>query len=101
METQKLILTEDVYDALFDVKCCTIRKGRRDIQLGNLVFESSEKKRTIIVNVESVIYTTLEKIPKEYYENDGFISLFDMLHQMRRFYPDLQMNSECTVVVFS
>ena len=99
-DTQKLILAEDVYDCLAKGKTCTIRKGRRDIGLGILLFESLEEKREELVFVTHVIYCTARNIPSEYYKNDGFGSIKAMINQMKRFYPDMEEGTECTVVVF-
>jgi hypothetical protein len=100
MELQKLILAEDIFDALECGKKCTIRNGRRDIKLGHLLFESLDFKRTEVVNINTIIYTELQNVPNDYVINDGFKSHEDMCQKMRRFYPDIQLNTECTVIVF-
>ena len=99
-EVQKLILAEDVFDTLKDGKTCTIRKGRRDIELGLLMFESLEEKRRELVYVTHVIYCKALYIPEEYWRNDGFTSVNDMIEKMQRFYPDMDDETECTVIVF-
>ena len=100
MELQKLILAEDVYDALETGKNCTIRKGRRDIKLDKLLFESLDEKRTTVVNVVMTIHCKLQHIPDEFVWNDGFTGHENMLTEMKRFYPDIQMDTECTVIIF-
>ena len=99
-EVQKLILAEDVFDTLKDGKTCTIRKGRRDIELGLLMFESLEKKRLALVGIKLIIYCSAFQIPEQYWRNDGFESVKDMIEQMKRFYPDMKGVTECTVVEF-
>ena len=98
MEQQKLILAEDVFDALKTGKTCTIRKGRRDIKLGKLLLESLDEKRTETVMVNTVIFTELLMIPFRYLSNDGFKNHDDMCEKMKRFYPDITMETECTVI---
>jgi len=100
METQRLMLAEDVFDSLLTGKICAIRKGRRDILLGELIFESTESHRTQKVKVHTVIITELQRVPFRYVLNDGFIGYEDMLVKLKRFYPDIELTSECTVIVF-
>jgi hypothetical protein len=100
METQKLILAEDVFDAIEDGKLCTIRNGRRDIKLDKLVFESLTEKRIANATVHTVMFCALQDIPEGLFMNDGFKSVDDMLRKMKRFYPEITLESECTVVIF-
>ena len=103
---QKLMMAEGVFDTLEcnewnpKAKTCTIRKGRRDIQLGDIVFESIETQRTKKAWVDRVIYCWLCDVPEEYIHNDGFEDAKDMLEQMRTYYPDMEMNTEVTVIEF-
>lgn len=97
---QKLLLAEDVFDALEEGKLTTIRKGRRNITLGDLLFESVDNKREKIVNVDSVQYCLLAGVDIKDVKNDGFEDHFDMLRQMKRFYHDITLESEVTVVRF-
>lgn len=101
---QKLIMAEGVFDTLDGIekyeKTCTIRKGRRDIQIGDLLFESLETKRQQKVWVERVIYCWLCDVPEQYIHADGFVDAKDMLEKMRAFYPDMEMDTEVTVVEF-
>lgn len=98
---QKLTLFEDIFDALENGKLTTIRKGRREIALGKLLFESTETKRQLMVDVTTVYFTRLETVNKEDLENDGFKSHQDMWEKMKRFYPDIQLEDEVTVVKFT
>lgn len=97
---QTLKLAEDVFDELSKGKLCTIRKGRRDIKLGELLFESVEVNRNQLVTVEKVIYCELQHIPEQYIKNDGFKDHADMMITMVRFYPDITWFSECTIIDF-
>jgi len=69
---QTLKLAEDIFDALETGKQTTIRKGRRDIQLGDLKLESVEENRQEIVNVINVHYCRLANVYIGDLQNDGF-----------------------------
>lgn len=97
---QKLLLAEDVFDSLLRGKSVTIRKGRRDIQLGELLFESTDMKRTAEVYVTRVTYIELARISDEDMHADGFSNHKEMYEMMKRFYPDLQPYDEVTIVEF-
>lgn len=95
------MLAEEVFDNLqYGDKLVTIRKGRRDIILDDLLFECVDGTRKDIVEVRKVIHCRLAEVPEEYYRKDGFESLLDMLEGMRDFYPDISFDSEVTVVEF-
>jgi len=100
MALEKLIFAEDIFDNLFKGKVCTIRQGRRDVELGDLLCESLEEHRLKTVNVIMVIYCSLQDIPDEFVENDGYLEHYDMLAKMRRFYPDIELTTECSVIIF-
>lgn len=97
---QQLILAEDVYDQLAFGKRCTIRKGKREIAKGDLEFKSLTKGRTIIVNVIEVYTCELNTIFMSHVINDGFKDYEDMHECMKRFYPDIAIDSEVTVIRF-
>lgn len=97
---QKLTLYEDIFDELENGKRTTIRKGRRNIALGKLMFESTQEGRQKMVDVVMVSYTRLENVNSEDLENDGFKNHQDMWEKMQRFYPDIGLEDEVTVVKF-
>jgi|SRR5690554_6869060 len=97
---QKLTLFEDVFDDLEKGKLTTIRKGRKDIALGKLTFESVNIKRQQIVEVITVYYTRMKNVNNEDLENDGFKNHLDMLEKMQRFYIGIELEDEVTVVKF-
>lgn len=98
---QKLTLYEDIFDKLENGKRTTIRKGRRKIELGELMFESTEEGRQKMVDVVMVSYTRLENVNTEDLENDGFKDHHDMWEKMLRFYPDIGLDDEVTVIRFN
>jgi hypothetical protein len=100
IQLQQLIMTEDVFDKLYEGKTCTIRTGRRDIKLAHLELQSLDDKREETVLVKRVVYCKLKDVPMEFVINDGFTDHLDMEHQMKKFYPDIDLDTECTVVEF-
>ena|SRR5690554_4329360 len=97
---QKLTLYEDIFDALENGKRTTIRKDRQKIELGKLMFESSDEDRQKIVEVVSFYYSKLEDVDIEDLENDGFKNHQDMWEKMQRFYPGIKLDNEVTVIKF-
>lgn len=97
---QKLTLFEDVFDALATGKATTIRKGRINIALGELLFESTEARRREIVIVKMVYYCLLKDVLFDDLSNDSFKDHEDMCERMKRFYPDITLATEVTVVKF-
>ncbi len=102
---QQLKLATDLFDDLVTGrKYMTIRKGRRDIQLGELEFESvgevggGLKK---VVRVHRVAYTLVGGLCDREAKEDGFQSVHDLILGMQRFYPDLDENTEITLVYWS
>lgn len=97
---QKLLLAEDVFDSLLKGKSVTIRKGKRDIQLSELLFESTEEKREAIVEVIRVEYISLARISEKDLKADGFENHKEMYEVMKRFYPDIEPYDEVTIIEF-
>ncbi len=100
---QVLKLADDLFGPLRSAeKFTTIRKGRRDVALGELCFEGADDvELTEVVTVRSVTFTALGWVPFETLEADGFKDHDDMLEQMKRFYPNITFETEVTVVNFS
>lgn len=100
---QVLKLADDLFGPLREgKKLTTIRKGRRDVLLGALRFDGAEDESlTEVVNVTSVTFTTLAGVAKEVLWSDGFDDHDDALEQMKRFYPDIKLSTEVTVIDFA
>ncbi|MDH5367657.1 MAG: hypothetical protein OEW67_11750 [Cyclobacteriaceae bacterium] len=97
---QKLTLYEDVFDALDTGKTTTIRKGRISISLGELLLQSTALKREETVLVKMVYFCLLKDVMQDDIINDGFDDHDDMSEKMKRFYPDITLETEVTVVRF-
>lgn len=78
---------------LSGVKRLTIRLGKRKFH------------HTITIHgypavVESTIHTTLLHMDFQVLSQQGFKNMFNTLMILRRFYPDINMNSDITVVEY-
>lgn len=98
---QKLNMAEDVFDKLEKGKNVTIRKGNRNITIGDLLFESVEKKRQEIVDVYMVYKAKLKNVMPDDIDNDGFKDQNDMIEKIKRFYPDINEESDLTIIRFN
>lgn len=99
---QGLKLADDLFVPLRNGnKFTTIRNGRRDIALGNLRFDgATDDTLSELVIVTSVTFTTLGEVSWETLDRDGFQDHDDAMKQMRRFYPDITLEDEVTVIDF-
>jgi hypothetical protein len=97
----KLILTERIFDQLKEQKRVTIRKDRKNIQLGDLILESDVEHRKCIVRVIRVSYCQFGNIYCCETEKDGFKNHNDMFEKMKQFYPTISFESEMTVIAFT
>lgn len=97
---QGLKAHENEFDNIEDGKCCTIRKGHREIKLGNLIFWSREENRQMVVNVTQVIHSNVNDLPLYFAKEDYFVDKHDLVHQMQTFYPDINEETEVTAIIF-
>jgi len=100
---QYLILAEDLFDGLMDgTKCSTIRKGKRDVSLGPLVFLNNKEPGGggYVVEVTDVEYKVHQDITDEDAQKDGFESTRDLFDKLREFYPDIDEKSIVTIIHF-
>jgi len=97
---QEIKLYEDVFDELENGKRCTIRKGYKDISLGAVSFKSTETNRNRYYEVWMVYHCKLKHVLPDDLISDGFDSHSDMEQQMKRFYSDITLDDEVTVIKF-
>jgi len=84
---------------LYGGKAITIREGHRDYQPGCPVMLCCHTEPwAVMADITSVRHTTIAKVTKEEYEADDFHSRKDLLEGLRRFYPNIDMNSPVTVI---
>ncbi len=83
------------------VKRTTIRKGYREVQLGQLLFEGANDESLVeSVKVTSVLHTTLGELPDDVLADDGFVSHIHAMRAMSRFYPNITLETEVTAITF-
>lgn len=100
---QMLTLDDDLLLAIIggDGERVTVRNGRRDIELEPLVFVGArDSGLRYIVEVIEVRYLKAYDIPEDVIKAEGFDNWTNFYNDMKRFYPDMDLTDECTVVFF-
>lgn len=101
---QTLLYNDDGFPSLAaGLRSVTIRYGLLHIRSGSLKFEgTTDKALDYTVDVHSVqwlIFRDLGNVENAgWLAGAGFTDIDDALRQLREFYPDLDMDSEVTVV---
>lgn len=82
-------------------KPVTVRVGRRDIKLGQLLFIGA-RDQTIryVVEVVEIRYLKAYDIGEDVIEAEGFKNWTEFYEDIKRFYPDLELTDECTVIYY-
>jgi hypothetical protein len=88
-------------DTLSGEKCITIREGHRDYTLGPVLIGCHILNWATLKTITSVKYTTLGEVTQEEWEADGTSSLEELKAMLRAFYPDIDYNSEVTVICWN
>lgn len=81
-------------------KTCTVRKGKRDIELGPLLLESTGGNDSREVYVHEVRLKTFYNISPEEAHADGGVSVGVLKEAMKRFYPDIKDEDPVTIIFF-
>ena len=100
---QFLNLDDDLLLAIIggDGERVTVRKGRRDIELGQLLFiGAKDEGLRYEVEVIEVRYVKAYDIPEDVIKAEGFDNWTNFYNDMKKFYPDMDLTDECTVVFF-
>jgi hypothetical protein len=90
--------------ALFELarngkKTVTIRSRHRDLRLGQMFLRNVQSPATAIqVRAWRVTHTTLGRVSEEALRADGFTDSMHALEGLRRFYGDMCLDSDVTVV---
>jgi hypothetical protein len=102
MANQSLQLSDVLFPQLLNgAKRCTIRLGYRGIGLGELRFEcSSNPKRWAVVRVCEIRHKRLSGLTDFEAELGGLPTAQAMKHSLARYYPDMNDDSEITVIIF-
>ena len=100
---QFLRLDDDLLLAIIggDGERVTVRKERRDIKLGELLFiGTNDDGLKYIVTVTEVRYLRIVDVDDDVISAEGFNNWTDFYNDMKKFYPDLDVTDECTVIYF-
>ena len=100
---QFLKLDDDLLLAIIggDGERVTVRKGRRDIELGPLTFVGAKDVGLrYIVTVTEVRYLRVVDVDDDVIRAEGFNNWTDFYEDMKKFYPDLELTDEVTVIYF-
>ncbi len=99
---QKLVLLDNLFPALRNGEIrLTVRKGYRDIRLGNMEFHNVSDDDIHEVYVEEVRHLQLMNIEYDIVKMDNYRSLDELVEGLRVHYPDISLDDEITVVIFS
>lgn len=79
-------------------KKITIREGHRDYKRGKVMLCCHLEPWAVSAEITGVRHTTLREVTEAEYEADDFMSCEDMLAGMRRFYPNMTLDSPVTVI---
>jgi hypothetical protein len=98
---QALLLAEElIADTESGEKFQTVREGHRDYKPGKVVFACPEVAWATTKTITKVKHTTPRKCSVPDYKDEGWNSREHMVEDLKRFYPDLTMDSPITVIVF-
>lgn len=96
-----LLLAEDLIDSTISgEKLVTIREGHRDYKPGKVVFACPSVEWSMMKEITKVKHTTPKKCASLDYLDEGWKSREHMVEDLKRFYPNLTMDSPITVIRF-
>ena len=100
----ELMIADDLIPSLKSgKKTCTIRKGKRDIDLGDMFFKAVNSGEVLKVNVTEVLHKTADQMTDDEAKLDGLNgakTAAEMIIFMKRFYPDFESSTEITVIKY-
>lgn len=86
-------------DIIQKVKKITIREGHRDYKAGHPVMLCCPiEPWAVMADIVSVRHTWLAEVSEDEWRDDGFKSREDLLIGLKKYYPDLNLNSPITVI---
>lgn len=85
-------------EVLSERKRITIREGHRDYSKGPVILCCHLLNWAKMRKIESVRHTTLREVTIDEYKDDGYDTKSEMLEDLSKFYPDINWDSEVTVI---
>ena len=95
-----LIAGETMRDDVFDgIKCISIREGHRKYIVGKPIILCCHRLNWATMReVTEVMHVTLKDVSSDDYQADGFSTQGEMLDGLRKFYPNVDLDSPVTVI---
>jgi len=79
-------------------KTCTIRKGTRNYKSGTAMLCCHVEPWAVMADITGICFCNLSNVAEKDFKSTGFDSQEEMLEGMRKFYPDINSESDVTVV---
>lgn len=79
-------------------KTITLREGHRDYRPGLVMLSCEKVPWAVMADITDVRHCALRDVTEDEWTADGFVSQADLLTQMRRYYPKLELDSPITVI---
>lgn len=100
--TQTLKLADDLFIGIDQGwKRCTVRQGKREIELAPLTFEGANNAAYVReVTVTKVSYTLVRYLTDLEAQKDGARSAAQLIQGLKRFYSDITPDSTLTIIEF-
>lgn len=81
-------------------KTSTVRKGKRNVRVGERLVLTDNSRNRIEVEVSQVDFKRLDELTDDDARRDGFGSARDLAEVLREFYPRIRPQDVLTVVGF-
>jgi len=79
-------------------KKITIREGHRDYIPGQVLLACPIEPWCVGADINDVRHTTLREVTPEEFIADGYADAIEMLVDLRKYYPQIDANSNVTVI---
>lgn len=80
------------------IKKISIREGRRDYRSGPVMLCCHLEPWAVMADIVNVRHCTLREVTKEEYKADGFENKVELLNGLKKFYPNMNLDSPVTVI---
>jgi len=98
---QTIKFKPDLFDlVLRGKKLSTVRKGLRDYTLGDVLLETDPSRYTIHGTITKIELKKLSDLTDSDAKKEGYDSINSLLERVKQIYPEIQDDSEITVVDF-
>lgn len=96
---QLIELRESMFDNVVrGIKIATLRKGKRDYDLGEAVILGTERNRALLCNIDKINIIKLSDINDEDAKQEGYKKAEELINVMTDIYGKLESNQVVTQV---